>query len=61
VISQGLSHAGIVPQRWDRQISLRTREGKTTSVVYCAAPIVNGTPDMRGMVIIFRKTNQSKG
>ncbi len=61
VISEEPAHAAILPERVDRHVSVRTRDGKRKSIVYRAAPIVNGTPEVRGMVIIFRKTTSRKG
>ncbi len=43
------------PERGDRRVSVRTRDEKTVSIAYRAAPIVNGTEEVRGMVLIIRE------
>ena len=49
------SYTGIEPGKGDRHVSIRTREKKVVPVVYRSAPIVNGTEDVKGVVIIFRE------
>jgi PAS domain S-box-containing protein len=49
------SYTGIEPGKGDRCVSIRTREKKVVPVVYRSAPIVNGTEDVMGVVIIFRE------
>jgi PAS domain S-box-containing protein len=49
------SRPGIRPGKGDKHVSILTREKKALPVVYRAAPIVNGTQDVMGIVIIFRE------
>jgi len=54
------SYTGIEPGKGDRHASIHTRERKAVPVVYRAAPIVNGTEDIMGIVIIFREASRDK-
>ena len=52
---ESASHTGIEPGKGDRNVFIRTRGKKVVPVVYRAAPIMNGTEDIKGIVIIFRE------
>ena len=60
VIREEAPGAGAVPEKGDRQVFIRMRDGKTVSMVYRAAPIVNGTEEVRGMVLIFREPTRDQ-
>jgi len=61
IISDGhASYTGIEPGKGDRHASIHTRERKAVPVVYRAAPIINGTEDIMGIVIIFREASRDK-
>jgi PAS domain S-box-containing protein len=55
VIREEAFGTGVAPEKGDRQVLVRTRDEKAVSMVYRAAPIVNGTEEVRGMVLIFRE------
>ncbi|HUJ89580.1 MAG TPA: response regulator [Syntrophorhabdales bacterium] len=60
VIREEAPGAGGLPEKGDRQVFIRIRDGKTVSMVYRTAPIVNGTEEVRGMVLIFREPTRDQ-
>ena len=55
VIREDMPGAGLIPEKGDRQAFIRTRDEKAVPIVYRAAPVVNGTEEVQGMVLIFRE------
>lgn len=55
VIQEDMPGARLMSEKGDRQAFVRTRDEKVVPIVYRAAPVVNGTEEVRGMVLIFRE------
>ncbi len=50
-----LSAMGVDPGKRDKQVSVCKKDGKVVTIIYRAAPIVSGTEEIVGVVIIFRE------
>jgi PAS domain S-box-containing protein len=60
ISEESASPGGIALERGDKYVSILTKEKKTISVVYRAAPIAIGTDPAMGTVIIFRETSSDR-